>query len=103
VKIIGTIIVGEKFRPFIFDDEKNELILDEFSWERDFLPNLLEKIDLRIKIRQLANFLFDDIRFGEYFCESCKNWRKANNQEWSYGMCLSCSLDRDSEFSANYD
>lgn len=99
MKIVGTIIVGQKFRPFIFENETEKLILDEYSWERVIPTNPFAEIELKERIKKAAEIEVDQIKIGEYFCENCRKWRKSTSQEWSYGMCLSCSLDRDSDFS----
>lgn len=99
MKVFGTIIVGQKFCPFIFKDETNVLILDEYSWERAIPINSFAEMELKEKIKKAAEIEVDEVKIGEYFCGTCQKWRKATSQEWSYGMCLSCSLDRDSDFS----
>lgn len=103
MKIVGSIIVGKKIRPFIFNDATLELIFDQYSWERAVLMNPFDEIELWGKIKKASTIEFSEIRIGKYFCDSCKNWQNATSQEWSYGMCLNCSLDRDSDFSENYD
>ncbi|HRH42069.1 MAG TPA: hypothetical protein PKY82_10520 [Pyrinomonadaceae bacterium] len=99
MKIVGTIIVAQKFRPFIFENETEKLILDEYSWERAIPINPFAEMELKERIKKAAEIEVEQVKIGEYFCETCRKWRKATSQEWSYGMCLSCSLDRDSDFS----
>lgn len=97
--VVGSLIVGQKIHPFIFDSIANKLTLDEYSWERAIPLNSFDEVKLWHKIRQATSIQVDEIRIGKYFCTSCQKWLNANNQEWSYGICLSCSLDRDSDFS----
>ncbi len=99
MKIVGSIVEDQKVRPFIFDDETEKIVLDEFSWDRAVSLDFFDEMDLRQRIREVLSFAEDEIRIGEYFCSSCQKWRKATSQEWSYGICLSCSLDRDSDYS----
>ena len=57
------------------------------------------KIEMERRVREAANYPDADVHIGKYFCTVCKNWLDATRQVWSYGTCLSCSLDRATEIS----
>lgn len=104
MKIVGSIIVENKIVPFILDTELNSLSVNNWSWDRAVVLSAEQEKFYEEKIRELMiPQIIGDVIFGEFFCNSCGKWRKATSQEWSYGMCLSCSLDRDSDFSEHYD
>lgn len=44
-----------------------------------------------------ATMAVDAVRVGEYRCGVCGEWVPVTPSRWSYGICLSCSLDRDSD------
>lgn len=102
MEIIGTIIKHGKTRPFVFDTDTKRFQLDEYAarLEKNNLP-AVNQAEMTETIRKLADF--DEIRFDEYFCEVCQNWFNADKKDWSYGICLSCSLDRGTELSEIYD
>ncbi len=97
MKIVGSVIVGKKIRPFILDDDTNEIILDEYSWERHIPQNARGENYVIQKIQRTLSIPVENILLGRYFCENCKCWFNATDQEWSFGICLYCSLDRNYE------
>jgi hypothetical protein len=101
-KIIGSIIAKEKVQPFVFNVENGELKLGVYESQSQESQRSFDKEVIEIRISQQTPFAFDEIRFDEYFCESCKSWFGANTNQWSYGICLYCSLDRGSELAELY-
>jgi hypothetical protein len=102
LEIIGTIIKEGNSRAFAFDIENGTIEFDVFkpTWEKSCL-NPIQQAEYLEAIRNLTPF--DEIRFDEYFCGVCKDWFDSTKQEWSVGICLSCSLDRGSELSEIFD
>lgn len=98
MKIPGSIIAEHGIAPFLFDSESGELEIGCQTWERAKAISEEQASFLRKKIMEKAasqNII--EIKFGEFYCDSCKSWCRATSGEWSLGMCLSCSMDRDSE------
>ncbi|MBS1796038.1 MAG: hypothetical protein JSS81_19460 [Acidobacteria bacterium] len=101
--VIGSIVENGRVRPFIFNPQTGELRLDENSHERNAPLDSAEADELRGRIRGQLAAAPDEIRIGEYYCTVCRKWFEAAGELWSYGICLSCSLDRATEISEWYE
>jgi hypothetical protein len=96
-EIIGSIIKSRNIEPFIFHIESRKLEIGSYRASWDIVPSALEdKEKVIAAISEIA--YFDEIRIGEYFCSACEAWVAASRNNWSVGICFSCSFDRDSEF-----
>ena len=102
-KIVGSVIVYGKVRPFVFHTETGVLGFDVYEPQSPQTQTEFDKEEIEIRVSHQSPFLFDEIRLGEYFCESCKSWFAANKNQWSFGICLYCSLDRGTELSEMFD
>ncbi len=81
------------------DEEKGIKIVDRrSSTKQDSPPDATEK-----KVHREGNGPKCDAKipeqnqYGERFCPDCKKWVKP--EDWSYAICLSCSLDQGTEIS----
>jgi hypothetical protein len=96
--ITGSLVTEEAAHPFILYFTDGSLLLDEYE-PQAALPNLSEAERTRLEnlLRGRLDFPIQEIRFGEYRCTVCGEWVPALRSQWSLSICLSCSLDRDSE------
>lgn len=96
--IIGTLLTSTGPRAFWFDDESGHVELDRYDPRHDIKkvsPGEQNKILSSLQAKAGIEIL--SVRFGEYFCHTCQKWHEATPRVWSYGLCLSCAMDRDSD------
>jgi hypothetical protein len=98
-RVVGSIVTGGRARPFLIDLDSGQLELDRYA------PGPGEpSLDAHALTLLAAKAgPIEAVRTGEYFCTTCGHWRAADTQHWSYGLCLSCSLDQASELSEMFD
>lgn len=96
--LVGSLVTSDTVTPFIFDSTRNSLQLGEHAAKHTLAacsePDMAE---LRQRIRELAGQPDADVRFNTYYCSCCGQWADATTQQWSYTICISCSLDRATE------
>lgn len=101
--IVGSVRIESDIQPFSYSPEDNTLVLDKY--EMNPLSAALseeEKQKIRDKITGSIGCLPDEVRFGEYFCSECREWIELDGNQWSLGVCLSCSMDRDSDMADSF-
>ena len=96
--VVGSLVTPDGVRAFRLQVETAQLVLDDMvggmepstfsSEERALLEDLL---------RLTAEFEITEVHLGQYFCHTCKRFVAADRTRWSLGLCLSCSMDRDSD------
>lgn len=101
-RIVGSLVAQGKVRPFVLDS--GQLKLDVYEPDpREVSQRYFSTRSMEQQVREAAGFPIDEVRIGEYFCDRCGNWLRANKEEWSYAMCISCSLDQGTEISEFLD
>ena len=95
---MGSLVTPQGARPFRLDIPGERLLLDEYDPQPAvFELTASQAAHLEGTVRRLAGIPIDEVRFGVYFCGVCGEWVAATKSAWSLSICLSCSLDRDSE------
>jgi len=96
--LVGSLVTPQGARPFRLDMPAERLQLDEYE-PQPAVAGLAgnQAAFLERTIRRLAGIPIDEVRLGVYFCNVCGEWVAATKSAWSLSICLSCSLDRDSE------
>jgi hypothetical protein len=98
-RVLGSVVVGGRARAFVYESETGALKLDEFA-PGPTAPSL--DVQALTLLAARAGPL-QAVRVGEYFCDTCAHWKSATKEQWSVGLCLSCSLDRASDLSDELD
>jgi hypothetical protein len=95
---VGSLVTPQGARPFRLDIPADRLQLDEYD-PQPAVADLTSSQTTHLEgtVRRLAGMPIDQVRFGVYFCGVCGEWVAATKTAWSLYICLSCSLDRDSE------
>jgi hypothetical protein len=101
--IVGSLSADDRTRPFVFFPAEDRILLD--AYEPQARLAALDDVDaaaLEARILALANAAGGRVRLGEYYCYVCHRWVPSTRDQWSVGICLSCSLDRGSELADYY-
>jgi hypothetical protein len=102
--LVGSLVTPEGVHPFILHLPGGKIELNVYNP----LPGLPPLDDVRRRQAEESlhagiDFPLLDVRWGEYLCGVCGEWRAATPGEWSLSICLYCSLDRDSDLWDFYD
>lgn len=103
-QVVGTLMTQGRLRPFVLHTQTGEFKLDVYiktEMSQTALPAVVKR-NLERRVLSHANFPVQEIRIGEFFCHECKHWIEATRDQWSVGICLSCSMDRASGLSDYY-
>jgi hypothetical protein len=96
--VFGTLVFADGSRPFLFDLDSGELAYDDHvTGAPSRTLGWLEKRRLTRQLRKAVGPEAMAVRIGEYLCRECNRWVAADGSHWSAGICLSCSMDRDSD------
>lgn len=97
-KIIGTVVTSKGSRIFAFDIAAKKVRFGG-CWAKDGHPDAPEaaKAAATRAVGEATDDEIRAIRIGTLHCHACDTWIDAATQPqaWSYGMCASCSLDRE--------
>jgi len=101
--VVGSLVTDVGTRAFMFDPETDRFELDAYtqSGSEARLTEIQKRRDEH-RIHRVSDFLAEGVRIGEYFCESCGTWAKADRHQWSFRICVSCAMDRASEMGEYY-
>jgi hypothetical protein len=101
--VVGSLVTDTGGHAFIFDPETALLKLDIYTQvgSEVELTEIQKRRD-ELRIRRVSDNSVEEIRIGEYFCDSCGTWAKADRHQWSLEICVSCAMDRASEMSEYY-
>jgi hypothetical protein len=96
--VVGSLVTPDGKRPFRLKVESAELVLDDMVGGMEPCAySSEERTRLEDLVRMTADLVVTEVRLGQYFCHTCKRWVAADCNHWSLGLCLSCSMDRDSD------
>jgi len=101
--VVGSLVTDTGGHAFIFDPETALLKLDIYTQvgSEVELTEIQKRRD-ELRVRRVSDNSVEEIRIGEYFCDSCGTWAKADRHQWSLEICVSCAMDRASEMSEYY-
>ena len=95
---VGTIISGTDTLPFIYEGVSETLRLGEHLAMKTASSVPLEMQEKICKtIWDAPGLCGSEVAFNRFFCSRCGQWADATTEQWSYTICMSCSLDRASE------
>ncbi len=103
-RVVGSVIIGDGPRPFVLHVQSGQFDLGSYA-RPDAAQQSLSVIQLQRfaqLVQERAGVGFAQVRIGDYFCTHCRQWVAATPEQWSLSMCLSCSMDRDSELAERY-
>ena len=101
--VVGSLVTDTGGHAFMFDPETALLKLDIYTQvgSEVELTEIQKRRD-ELRVRRVSDNSVEEIRIGEYFCDSCGTWAKADRHQWSLEICVSCAMDRASEMSEYY-
>jgi len=92
----GTVVPAP--RTFLMNVDTGEVTFDDHvAGAPQSSLSVGEKDALEAQVRQALAFPVAEVRIGQYRCHTCGRWVAADSNQWSHGLCLSCSMDRDSD------
>ena len=96
--VVGSLVTDTGGHAFMFDPETALLTLDVYTQlgNEGELTEIQKRRD-ELRIRGVSDNSVEEIRIGEYFCDSCETWAGADRHSWSLSICVSCAMDRASE------
>ena len=101
--VIGSLVTASGCHAFMFDPDTALLKLDVYTQaESEVDLTEMQKRRDELRIRRASDNSVEEIRIGEYFCDSCETWAKADRHQWSLRICMACALDRASEMGEYY-
>jgi hypothetical protein len=102
--VVGSLVADIGGRAFMFDPETDVLKLDVYTQVGDEVElTEIQKRRDEHRIHMVSGHSEEKIRIGEYFCDSCETWARANRHEWSLRICVSCAMDRASDMGEYYN
>ena len=91
-RIVGSVTVGGKQRPFSLDVPTGRVVLDRFesadAMQRSVGPMEREAIDRQVRSETGAS----NVRIGEYHCSRCNRWVDVvkSPNDWASDRCNNC-------------
>jgi len=112
-EVLGTVVLAGVPTAFVFDPVTDGLQLNEYRHNPvQNVPPPNELVPLLASILAAVRAAAGegdpaarddfDIRVGWYWCSECRSWLRLDGTGWSYGVCMSCSMDRASEMADYY-
>jgi hypothetical protein len=96
--IVGSLVTPEGARPFAMHLPTGVVELNVYDPQAAVLElDAVQRRQIEERLRAVLEFPVQEIRLEEYRCGVCGEWVQATRAAWSLSICLSCSLDRDSE------
>ena len=95
--VVGSLINHAGITPFRLNTESGEVILGEHVGGVPVCSySAEEKLQIEKQLRAGCDTPVLEVRVHQYLCHHCNKWIEAG-PKWSLGLCLSCSMDRDSD------
>ena len=98
--IPGTVVTGNGEDPFVFEVATGALTRG-LAWidRTPTRPTRPQRASLAQAVRRVYGLDLDSVRVGQLRCRHCREWFDVLTRPaaWSYGMCLSCSMDLSSD------
>lgn len=91
-RIVGSVTVGGKQRPFSLDVPTGRVALDHFesadAMQRSIGPMEREAIERQVRSETGAS----NVRIGEYQCSQCNRWVDVvkSPNDWASDRCKKC-------------